>query len=46
MKVTGNKWDDLLAEEWQKPYYRELREFLNGSGQNYRLTVLYFRGFK
>ena len=28
MKVTGNKWDELLAEEWQKPYYRELREFL------------------
>lgn len=28
MKVTGNKWDALLAEEWQKPYYKELREFL------------------
>ena len=28
MKVTGNRWDELLAEEWQKPYYRELREFL------------------
>ena len=28
MKITGNKWDELLAEEWQKPYYQELRAFL------------------
>lgn len=28
MKITGNKWDALLAEEWQKPYYLGLREFL------------------
>ncbi len=27
-KITGNKWDELLAEEWQKPYYQELRSFL------------------
>ena len=28
MKITGNKWDELLADEWQKPYYQELRSFL------------------
>ena len=27
-KITGNKWDELLAEEWHKPYYLELRDFL------------------
>ena len=27
-KITGNKWDGLLADEWQKPYYQELRSFL------------------
>ena len=34
MKVTGNKWDELLAEEWQKPYYSELREFLKTEYEN------------
>lgn len=34
MKMTGNKWDELLAEEWQKPYYRELREFLKAEYEN------------
>ena len=24
----GNDWDDLLAAEWDKPYYQELRAFL------------------
>ena len=24
----GNDWDDLIADEWDKPYYLELREFL------------------
>ena len=27
-RITGNKWDGLLADEWQKPYYQELRSFL------------------
>lgn len=27
-KITGNKWDELLADEWQEPYYQELRSFL------------------
>ena len=26
--LIGNKWDELLSDEWQKPYYRELRSFL------------------
>ncbi len=24
----GNDWDGILADEWQKPYYLKLREFL------------------
>ncbi len=27
-KITDNKWDELLADEWQKPYYLKLRSFL------------------
>ena len=27
-KIIGNKWDELLADEWQKAYYQELRSFL------------------
>jgi uracil-DNA glycosylase len=28
MVSIGNDWDDLLCDEWDKPYYRELRRFL------------------
>lgn len=28
MVVIGNSWDDRLAAEWDKPYYRKLRSFL------------------
>ena len=28
MVNLGNDWDDLLADEWKKPYYRLLRQFL------------------
>lgn len=28
MVNIGNDWDAILADEWQKPYYRKLREFL------------------
>lgn len=28
MVRIGNDWDDLLADEWSKPYYQELRDFL------------------
>ncbi len=28
MVHIGNDWDEILADEWQKPYYIKLREFL------------------
>lgn len=28
MVHIGNDWDDILKNEWQKPYYLKLREFL------------------
>ena len=28
MVTLGNDWDEILADEWQKPYYLKLREFL------------------
>jgi uracil-DNA glycosylase len=28
MVDIGNDWDGLLAPEWEKPYYKELRQFL------------------
>lgn len=28
MVKIGNDWDWILADEWQKPYYLQLREFL------------------
>lgn len=28
MVTIGNDWDDLLRDEWGKPYYQKLREFL------------------
>ncbi len=28
MVKIGNDWDEILADEWQKPYYLKLREFL------------------
>lgn len=28
MTRIGNDWDELLAQEWDKPYYQELRRFL------------------
>lgn len=28
MVKLGNDWDALLADEWEKPYYKRLREFL------------------
>ena len=28
MVNIGNSWDEILADEWQKPYYLALREFL------------------
>ncbi|WP_066924017.1 uracil-DNA glycosylase [Murdochiella massiliensis] len=31
----GNDWDELLADEWQKPYYQTLRRLLLNEYQNY-----------
>ena len=28
MVNLGNDWDDILADEFEKPYYLELRKFL------------------
>lgn len=28
MVQLGNDWDTILADEWEKPYYQELRQFL------------------
>lgn len=28
MVHIGNDWDEILADEWQKPYYQNLRSFL------------------
>ena len=38
MVRLGNDWDDLLADEWQKPYYRALHEFLK---QEYSTRRIY-----
>ena len=28
MVKLGNDWDNILADEWEKPYYKELHNFL------------------
>ncbi len=38
MVNIGNDWDKILADEWQKPYYKELREFLK---KEYRTHTIY-----
>lgn len=37
MTNLGNDWDALLAEETEKPYMNELREFLRGEYRKYRV---------
>lgn len=29
MKLIGNDWDEVIGEEFDKPYYQELRKFLD-----------------
>ncbi|MBQ6478390.1 MAG: uracil-DNA glycosylase [Erysipelotrichaceae bacterium] len=29
MRIIGNDWDDILGNEFDKPYYQELRSFLD-----------------
>ena len=38
MVNLGNDWDSILADEWQKPYYLELRKFLK---QEYSTQTVY-----
>ena len=33
----GNDWDNILADEWEKPYYKELREFLKKEYKTQRI---------
>lgn len=38
MVNIGNDWDAILEDEWQKPYYKNLREFLK---QEYSTKTVY-----
>lgn len=38
MVHIGNDWDKILSDEWEKPYYKELREFLKNE---YRTKKVY-----
>ncbi|MBR2674789.1 MAG: uracil-DNA glycosylase [Mogibacterium sp.] len=38
MVKIGNDWDELLKNEWEKPYYRDLRSFLLAE---YRAETVY-----
>lgn len=34
MVKIGNDWDEILKDEWQKPYYTQLRQFLKNEYRN------------
>ncbi len=38
MVHIGNDWDNILADEWDKPYYKELRAFLKSE---YSSQIIY-----
>lgn len=38
MVHIGNDWDEILKDEWEKPYYKALREFLK---QEYATCTVY-----
>ena len=38
MVNIGNDWDTILSDEWQKPYYKKLREFLKNE---YKTRTIY-----
>ena len=38
MVRLGNDWDKILADEWEKPYYKKLRAFLK---QEYSTQTIY-----
>ena len=37
MVNIGNDWDSILADEWEKPYYKELRAFLKTEYSTHRI---------
>lgn len=38
MVYIGNDWDEILKDEWEKPYYLKLREFLKNE---YKTKTIY-----
>lgn len=37
MVNIGNDWDEILADEWEKPYYKALRQFLKSEYSTKRI---------
>ena len=37
MVHIGNDWDEILADEWSKPYYQKLRQFLKAEYSTQRI---------
>lgn len=37
MVNIGNDWDEILKDEWQKPYYKQLRQFLKSEYSKYEI---------
>ena len=37
MVHIGNDWDEILADEWEKPYYKNLRAFLKTEYSNQKI---------
>lgn len=37
MVHIGNDWDEILADEWSKPYYQNLRKFLKAEYSSQRI---------
>ena len=37
MVHIGNDWDEILKDEWEKPYYQQLRAFLKGEYSSRRI---------
>lgn len=37
MVKLGNDWDEILKEEWEKPYYKQLRQFLKKEYSTYQI---------
>lgn len=35
--ILKNDWQEIIGEEFQKPYYRQLREFLKNEYENYTI---------